>query len=123
MPRLVAAKGKRDSSRWCVAALHSSEPMISPCTTVAVCMWFGSISRKFLMQVVDIADRRIVRGTDRLGTAQGAVAPQLRPAYKDWARAQGISPCPANGTSRLIAPDAESLFHSARWLLPKKSLR
>ena len=38
------------------------------------------------MQVVDIADRRIVRGTDRFGTAPGAVAPQSRPAYKDWAR-------------------------------------
>lgn len=62
------------------------------------------------MQVVDVANRRIVHGTDRLGTAQGAVAPQSRPAYKDWAQAQGISPCPANGTSRLIAPDAESPF-------------
>ena len=73
------------------------------------------------MQVVDVANRRIVRGTDRLGTAKGAVAPQSRPAYKDWAQAQGISPCPANGTSRLIAPDAESPFPSARCLLPKKS--
>lgn len=121
MPRSVVAKGMRDSHRLCVAALHSSEPLISPCTSgvslQVVRFNFQNFSK------ASCGYCRPVRGTDRRGTAPGAVAPQSRPAYKDRARAQGISPCPAIGTSRLIAPDAESLFPSAKCLLPKKSLR